>query len=112
MSSNVNSEAIPVGGENTPVKEVSGFQMGSDQPVRVKITLPSLKNVTFEHVLRKPTFEEEEAKERMTPLVTLDKGSVDIENGEKANASSQTLDSEPANVKLYDKIAKSVKGYS
>lgn len=113
MSSvNVNSEINPVGGENiAPAQEVSGFQLGSDQPVRVKITLPSLKNATFEHVLRKPTFEEEEARERATPLVTLDKGKIDVADGEKADASSMTLDTEPANVKLYDKIIQTVKGY-
>jgi hypothetical protein len=58
------------------------------------------------HTLRRPTFEEEEARERATPLVTTDAGKID-----GADASSISIDDEPANIKLYDKIVLNVKGY-
>ncbi len=58
------------------------------------------------HILRRPTFEEEEQKERETPLITTDAGKVD-----GADASSISLDDEPANIRLYNKILLRVKGY-
>jgi hypothetical protein len=84
------------------------YQMDLD-PFKVKINIfPSAeKTVEVTHTLRKPTFAEEEARERMMPLIISDAGKVD-----GSEASSMSLDDEPANVRLYDKIAQSVNGYA
>ncbi len=78
-------------------------------PIEVKVNIyPTLEKAHYTtHTFRKPTFEEEEARERTMPLITSDAGKV-----EGADASSMTIDDEPANVALYDKIIQSVSGYA
>jgi len=78
-------------------------------PIEVRINIyPNLEKAHYTvHKLRKPTFEEEEERERKMPLITTDAGKV-----EGSEASSMTIDDEPANTALYDKIALSVSGYA
>lgn len=93
---------------DSTVTNSNEYQMDLD-PFKVKINIfPSAdKKHEVTHVLRKPTFSEEEARERMMPLIISDAGKID-----GAEASSMSLDDEPANVRLYDKIAISVNGYA
>src|SRR5688572_9976124 len=94
---------------STPtVTDSNEYQMDLD-PFKVKINIfPSAeKKHEVTHTLRRPTFAEEEARERMMPLIISDAGKVD-----GAEASSMSLDDEPANVRLYDRIAISVNGYA
>jgi hypothetical protein len=98
--------------EETPstptVTNSDDYQMDLD-PFKVKINIfPSAdKKHEVTHTLRRPTFAEEEARERMMPLIISDAGKID-----GSEASSMSLDDEPANVRLYDKIAISVNGYA
>lgn len=84
------------------------YQMDLD-PFKVKINVFASADRKQEvtHTLRKPTFVDEEARERMMPLIISDAGKVD-----GAEASSMSLDDEPANVRMYDKIALFVNGYA
>lgn len=92
-----------------PVKSEERLYKMDASPLTVKINvLPtSEKGQYVFHTLRKPTFVEEEARERMMPLIISDAGKVD-----GAEASTMSLDDEAANVRMYDKIAESVKGYA
>jgi hypothetical protein len=94
--------------EEVKTSNNSEYQMDLD-PFVVKINVfPNAdKKHEVTHVVRKPTFAEEEARERMMPLIISDAGKVD-----GAEASSMSLDDEPANVRLYDKIALTVSGYA
>lgn len=87
--------------------DTSAFEFNAN-PIKVSFTVfPNTKRAfQVTHVLSKPTFEQEEARERAMPLISSDMGKV-----EGADASSMSLDDEPANVKLYDKIAQRVIGY-
>lgn len=93
---------------NTQPETTATYPMDMS-PIEVKLLLyTSLeKSPSATHVMRKPTFEEEESRERKMPLITKDLGKV-----EGNNASSMTIDDEPANVALYDKIALTVAGYA
>lgn len=75
--------------------------------IRINIFPTSDEKHQVTHTLRMPTFAELEARERMMPLIISDAGKVD-----GAEASSMSLDDEPANVRLYDKIAVAVNGYA
>ena len=79
------------------------------EPLKVKINIfPSAdKPQEVVHIMRRPSFTDEEARERMMPLIISDAGKID-----GAEASSMSLDDEPANVRMYDKIAQSVIGYA
>lgn len=107
---NVNSEANTEtsGGIKTAASEASAYPMDKD-PITVRLNIfPTLEKAHYvTHVLRRPTFEEEETRERMMPLITTDAGKVD-----GADASSMSIDNEPANKTLYDKIIQRVVGYS
>jgi len=96
--------------ETVPQKEEKAgvYQMDLD-PFKIKINAfaSADKQQELVHILRKPTFGEEEARERMMPLIISDAGKID-----GAEASSMSLDDEPANVRMYDKIAISVQGYA
>lgn len=76
---------------------------------KIKINIfPNLEKPMFvTHTLRKPTFDEEEARERKMPLVTSDAGKID-----GFDATSMVMDDESANVYLYDKIVTGVEGYA
>lgn len=78
----------------------------SEFEVQLNLAPSMSKPYIVTHILRRPTFAEEEQKERETPLITTDAGKVD-----GADASSITLDDEPANIRLYNKILLRVKGY-
>lgn len=80
----------------------------AQNPITVRINLmPSFsKPVYGTHVLRKPTQKEEEDRERGLALLTKDAGRI-----EGSEASSMSLDDEPSNVALYDKIVMSISGY-
>lgn len=68
---------------------------------------PQLKNpIITTHKLRRPTFAEEDTRERMMPVITKEAGKV-----ENSNASQTELDDVPANVGLYNKIVQRVYGY-
>jgi hypothetical protein len=58
------------------------------------------------HVVRRPTLDEEERKERMTPLLTKSAGRVD-----NVQAQQTEVDIVPGDRALYDKIVKRVFGY-
>lgn len=98
------------GGENvpttstTPIENIP-FEMDKDS-IEVHIKVPASKG-TYVHVLRKPTFDEEEARERKMPLITSEAGKFDGED-----ASKMSIDDEPANVYLYDKTIQSIRGYA
>lgn len=79
------------------------------EPLKVKINIfPSAeKPQEVIHVMKRPSFIDEEARERMMPLIISDAGKID-----GAEASSMSLDDEPANARMYDKIAIAVKGYA
>jgi hypothetical protein len=76
------------------------------QFIQVQIKIGASKK-PYTHIFRKPTFDEEEAREKKMPLVSSDLGKIEGED-----ASSMSLDDEPANVYLYDKILLAVKGYA
>lgn len=78
-------------------------------PIKVQINaVPSLENPSYvTHTMRKPSFVEEEARERNMPLLTSDAGKID-----GSEASSMTIDDEPANKEMYDKLVISVSGYA
>lgn len=100
----------PTTSSKSTVSEASTASYKLDQnPYKVKINiLPSAeKKHEVLHTLKRPSFVDEEARERMMPLIISDAGKID-----GAEASSMSLDDEPANVRLYDKIATSVKGYA
>lgn len=103
----MNTEATQLEKEQPTIEE-KVYKMDAD-PIKVNISIfaSSDKAQKVTHVLRKPTFVEEEAKERATPLIISDMGKVD-----GAEASSMTLDDEIANCRMYDKIALSVSGYA
>lgn len=88
-------------------RDITLYPMDTN-PITVKINLtPSREKAVYAtHVLRKPSFVEEEARERNIPLFTVDAGKIDGQD-----ATSMTIDDEPANVELYDKIVMSVSGY-
>ncbi len=94
--------------EDNKPQENSVYQMDND-PIKIKINVfaSADKKQEVTHTVRKPTFAEEEARERMMPLIISDAGKID-----GAEASSMSLDDEPANVRLYDKIALTVNGYA
>jgi hypothetical protein len=102
------TEQTPEAKASIETAEKGVYQMDLD-PFKVKINIFSNADKKHEvtHILRKPTFAEEEARERMMPLIISDAGKID-----GAEASSMSLDDEPANVRLYDKIAVSVNGYA
>jgi hypothetical protein len=102
------TEQTPEAKTSESTANTSEYQMDLD-PFKIKINIfPSAdKKHEVVHILRKPTFAEEEARERMMPLIISDAGKID-----GAEASSMSLDDEPANVRLYDKIIQSVNGYS
>lgn len=106
QKSEVTSEGAVTAKEAT--HEKSEFQMDAD-PIRIRINIfPSAeKKQEVTHSLKRPSFAELEARERMMPLIISDAGKVD-----GAEASSMSLDDEPANIRLYDKIAISVNGYA
>lgn len=82
------------------------YVMNSD-PIKVKLNIhPKNGEFFVTHILRRPTFEEEEARERNTPIITKEASRI-----EGSMATTQFVDDEGANLKLYDKIAKAVVGY-
>jgi uncharacterized membrane protein len=93
---------------NSTVTDSNEYQMDLN-PAKIKINIFPSAETKYEvvHTVSKPTFADEEARERMMPLIISDAGKVD-----GAEASSMSLDDEPANVRLYDKIAVTVNGYS
>jgi hypothetical protein len=65
------------------------------------------KKIITTHVVRRPTIEEEERKERMTPLLTKSAGKVgDVQ------ASQTNVDIIPGDRYLYNKVIRSISGYS
>ncbi len=69
---------------------------------------PQLKRkILTTHLVRRPTIEEEERKERMTPLITKSVGKVG-----DAQASQTNVDIVPGDKFLYDKIILKVWGYT
>ncbi len=92
----------------TTEPEEKVFQMDAE-PIKVKINVFSstdkTQNVT--HTLRKPTFAEEEARERMSALYITEAGRID-----GSDATSMSLDDEKGTLRIYDKIALSVQGYA
>jgi hypothetical protein len=68
---------------------------------------PQLKKpILTTHVLGRPTFDDEDRRERMMPVITKEAGKV-----ENSSASQTELDEVPANVALYNKIIKKMLGY-
>lgn len=65
------------------------------------------KKILTTHLVRRPTIEEEERKERMTPLLTKSAGKVG-----DAQASQTNVDIVPGDKFLYDKIILKVWGYA
>lgn len=65
------------------------------------------KKIITTHLVRRPTAEEEERKERMTPLVTKSAGKIG-----DAQAQQTNVDIVPGDRYLYDKIIKRVWGYN
>lgn len=94
--------------EETPVTEPqnTGLYAVDKQVINVQVKVSGSKKL-YTHILRKPTFDEEEAREKKMPLISTDVGTIDGNE-----ASSMSLDDEPANVYLYDKILIGVKGYA
>jgi len=89
-------------------KDSKSYEMDKNPIVVTVNTVPSLEKPHYtKHVVRKPSFLEEEARERDTPLITEDAGKVDGKN-----ASTMNMDDEPANIALYDKIILSLSGYA
>lgn len=78
-------------------------------PINVRMNIvPSMEKPFFvTHELRKPSFKEEEARERAMPLETKDIGKI-----EGFDAQKTYIDDEPANVEFYDKLILSVSGYA
>lgn len=89
------------------VKPSTDYPMDTN-PIKIKINVvPSMEKPFYvTHVMRKPSFNEEEARERKSPLITSEAGKIDGKD-----ASSMSIDDEPANVELYDKIILGVIGY-
>ena len=87
--------------ENIYQMDVEHFQ------IKINIFPNADKKHEVVHKVRKPNFAEEDARERMMPLIISDAGKID-----GAEASSMSLDDETANVRMYDKIAVSVNGYA
>jgi len=87
--------------------EEEPYDMSQD-PIEVRINInPGAKTPFYvTHFLRRPSFTEEEDRERMMPLIITDAGKVDGQD-----ATSMSLDDEPGNVKLYNKILVKVEGY-
>lgn len=106
-SSEITSGAVATAKVDSPTS-TEAYPMDIET-FEVKVNIfPTLEKPHYvTHVLRKPTFDEEEARERKTPLITSDAGKIDGHD-----ASSMTMDDEPANIALYDKICSGVKGYA
>lgn len=93
---------------STPTEVDGSYPLDREQfEIKINIFPSADKPHYVYHVLRKPTFEDEEARERKMPLISTDVGKV-----EGGDASTTTMDVETGNSLLYDKIIVGVKGYA
>lgn len=76
-------------------------------PVKININPKRGKEYYATHVFKRPTFEDEELRERTSPIITEESGKVDGQT-----ATKQTVDDERANLKFYDKLITTVAGYT
>lgn len=74
--------------------------------VRLNVHPQPGKEKIVEHIFQQPTFDDEETKERMTPVIRKEGAKI-----EGTNAIIETVEDEAANLKFYNKLIKSVKGY-
>jgi hypothetical protein len=83
------------------------YNLAADEFTKTVNPYPQLKKPIFTtHVVRRPTLDEEQRKERMTPLLTKSAGRVD-----NVQAQQTEVDIVPGDRMLYNKIVKRVFGY-
>ena len=82
----------------------------NQEPIKVRLNIHPKANEGFEsfvtHTFKRPTFAEEETRERMMASITKQGAKI-----EGTTAIIQEFDDTKANVSLYNKVAKSVEGY-
>ena len=99
---------LATGGVSYFDEEIQPYNLAATEYSVVVNPYPQLKTPIFTtHVVRRPTFEEEERRERMMPLVTKEAGKVEGET-----ASQTEIDPIPADSALYDKTIKRIYGYT
>ncbi len=97
-------EALP---PDAPAQEELNLYPFDAETLEIRINLfpEAVEPVWATHFLRKPSFDEEDSRERASPFITEDAGKV-----EGHAAQTFELENAAANAALYDKIIKSVQG--